>query len=152
MDLASAVLPLIKWPNFTFVLAKDFLWESSNPLKLSSPKVSPGLYSSHPHPPEEKLRHITRHFLVPSCTGSQGLLVRRENWSSEHSFLGSVWSVDKQQRWILTCLPSSKAIAYPKDDKYFNQFSACLAEVSLLLRDFPSSVPHTCPVHATFPI
>lgn len=48
--------------------------------------------------------------------------------------------------------PIIKAAAYPKENKYFNQFLACLAEASLLLRDFPSSGPKTCPVHVAFPI
>ena len=127
-------------------------------LAHSKHAINASLHYYHPdslpysHPPEKAQSHHKASFLVPSCTGSQGLLERRENWSTEHSFLGSIWSADKQQRWILICLPSSKAIAYPKDDKYFNQCSACLAEVSLLLRDFPSFVPQTCPVHGLLPL
>lgn len=44
--------------------------------------------------------------------------------------------------------PISKAVAYPKDDKYFNQLAACLEEVGLLLGDFPRSAPRTCPFPA----
>lgn len=169
MDSATPVLLLRKlWPNFSLCSGKWLPVRKQSAFKVFQCKglswfvflPSPPLQTHHypwpsppplPPPREKAQSHQKASFLVPSCAGSRGLLERRASWSAEHSFLGSIWSADKQQRWILICLPSSKAIAYPKDDKYFNQCSACLVEVSLLLRDFPSFLPQTCPVHGPLP-
>lgn len=81
--------------------------------------------------------------LVPwRCKGAALCLLKisgtvRKTWSISDSFLGPVWSVDKRLAWILIHSPSSKAVTYPKDEKYFNQLSACLARVSLFRWDYP---------------